>query len=218
MTRMPEQGTGVELRDQHGSAHRSEVLECRRQLPGTLVLVPPADRPAERPYEPGTRLLVSWPEDGTYWVLPVLLVKLRTTGGGAPLLVAEVDDDAWREERREFVRSSLDAQVLIDFEAEDSEGDPGPREVPAELIDLSEVALRGVVSQEYRDWLVPQMPVTVRITVGGDLFRIASRVLLAKPAARIDLGLEVVILFNRPVDRVRELRGHLADRAPQASG
>jgi hypothetical protein len=216
MTRMPERGTSIELRDQHGSAHRSEVLECRRQPPGTLVLRPPADRPAERPFEPGTRLLVSWAEEGTYWVLPVLLVKLRTTGDAA-LLVTEVDDDAWREERREFVRSSLDARVLIDFEAEDSEGGPGPREVPAELIDLSEVALRGIVSQEYRDWLVPRMPVTVRITLGGDHFRISSSVLLAKPAARIDLGLEVVILFNLPVDRVEELRGHLGDRTPRAN-
>ena len=150
-------------------------------------------------------------------MLPVLLVKLRTVDGVAPLLVAEVDDDAWREERREFVRSNLDARVLIDFEAEDSEGGPGPREVPAELIDLSEVALRGIVSQEYRDWLVPHMPVTARIALGGDQFQIGSSVLLAKPAARIDLGLEVVILFDRPVDRVEELRGHLGSRTPQAS-
>jgi hypothetical protein len=216
MTRMPERGTSVELRDQQGGAHRSEVLECHQQQPGTLLLTPPADRPAERPFEPGTRLLVSWPEDNTYWVLPVLLVELRAADGAAPSLVAEVDDDAWREERREFVRSNLDARVLIDFEAEDSEGGPGPREVPAELIDLSEVALRGVISQEYRDWLVPHMPVTVRITLAGEEFQIGSSVLLAKPAARIDLGLEVVILFDRPVDRVEELRRHLPDRSPQA--
>jgi hypothetical protein len=215
MTRMPERGTTVELRDQQGSAHRSEVLES--QQPGTLVLAPPADRPADRPFEPGTRLLVSWPEEDSYWVLPVLLVKLRQAGDGPPLLVAEVDDDAWRAERREFVRSNLDARVLIDFEAEDSEGGPGPREVPAELIDLSEVALRGIVSQEYRDWLVPRMPITVRLTLGGDQFQIGSTVLLAKPAARIDLGLEVVILFDRPVERVDVLRDHLANQTRQAS-
>jgi hypothetical protein len=212
MTRMPERGVSIELRDQHGNAHRSQVLESHPRLPGTLVLAPPPDRPADRPFEPGTRLLVSWPEDGTYWVLPVLLVTLRASGP-TPLLVVEVADDAWREERREFVRSSLDAVVLIDFEAEDSEGDPGPRDVPAELIDLSEVALRGIVSKDYRDWLVPRMPVTVRLELGGDQFRIGSAVLLAKPAARLDLGLEVVVLFNRPVERVEQLRDHLASRA-----
>jgi len=145
-------------------------------------------------------------------VLPVLLVTLRASGP-TPLLVVEVADDAWREERREYVRSSLDAEVLIDFEAEDSEGDPGPRAVPAELIDLSEVALRGIVSQDYRDWLVAHMPVTIRLDLAGDLFRIPSSVLLAKTAAQLDLGLEVVVLFDRPVERVEALRDHLAVRA-----
>ena len=211
MTRMPERAITVQLRDQQGNAHRSEVLESHPRL-GTLVLSPPADRPTDRPFEPGTRLLVSWPEEGSYWVLPVLLVTLRASGP-TPLLVVEVADDAWREERREYVRSSLDAEVLIDFEAEDSEGDPGPRSVSAELIDLSEVALRGIVSQDYRDWLVAHMPVTVRLDLSGDRFRIPSSVLLAKPAARLDLGLEVVVLFDRPVERVEALRDHLAVRA-----
>jgi hypothetical protein len=212
MTRMPESGATVELRDQHGSAHRSQVLECRRERPGTLVLTPPPDRPADRPFNPGTRLLVSWPEDGTYWVLPVLLVELRDADEQV-LLVAEVDDDAWREERREFVRSSLDARVLLDFELCDSEGEPGPLGVAAELIDLSEVALRGIVSQEHRDWFQPHVPVTVRIDLAGDEFTLSSSVLLAKATARLDLGLEVVVLFDRPVERVDELRAHLAARA-----
>ncbi|MEO6701885.1 MAG: hypothetical protein ABI140_02070 [Jatrophihabitantaceae bacterium] len=216
MTRMPEAGTSIELRDQHGSAHRSEVLQCHREHPGTLVLSPPPDRPAERPFDPGTRLLVSWPEANSYWVLPVLLVELRAAEGST-LLVAEVDDDAWREERREFVRSSLDASVLLDFEVCDSEGEPGPVGVTAELIDLSEVALRCIVSQQHRDWFQPHVPVAVRIELAGDLFRISSSVLLAKPAARLDLGLEVVVLFDRPVERVEDLRAHLVARAEAQS-
>lgn len=208
---MPERGTPVLLRDQRGSAHRSEVLECHRERPGTLMLSPPPDLPAERPFVPGTRLLVSWPEDRSYWVLPVLLVELRQSGTGR-VLVAEVDDDAWREERREFVRSALDASVLIDFEVSDTDGQPGPSGIPAELIDLSEVALRGVVPQEYLDWFQPRVPVTARITLAGDGFEIASTVLLAKPAAQLDHGLEVVILFDRPVVRVDELRQHLEAR------
>jgi hypothetical protein len=217
MTRMPEHGTSIELRDQHGSAHRSEVLHCHRERPGTLVLSPPSDRPANRPFDPGTRLLVSWPEAGSYWVLPVLLVELREAED-RKLLVTEVDDDAWREERREFVRSSLDATVLLDFEVSDSEGEAGPLGVAAELIDLSEVALRGIVSQQHRDWFQPHVPVTVRIELAGDLFEISSTVLLAKPAARIDLGLEVVILFDRPVNRVEDLRAHLLAQTAHSRG
>ncbi len=175
------------------------------------MLQAPADLPAGRPFEPGTRLLVSWPEDSSYWVLPVLLVELRRPQGGTQL-VAEVDDDAWREERREFARSNLDATVLIDFEISDEDGQPGPTGVPAELIDLSEVALRGVVAPDHRDWLQPRIPVRLRVLLAGDRFEIGATILLSKPAARLDLGLEVVFLFNRPVDRVAELREHLSNR------
>lgn len=199
----------VELRDQQGGAHRSQVIECHRALPGTVILRPPLDLPAERPFEPGTRLLVSWPEDSAYWVLPVLVVDLRESEQGVQL-VAEVDDDAWREERRKFVRSSLDATVLIDFAIADEQGDPGPTGIPAELMDLSEVALRGIVAADYRDWVRPHIPVRLRILLGGDLFRIGATVLLAKPAARLDLGIEVVFLFDRPVERVEDLRAYLA--------
>src|SRR3954453_2019034 len=106
MTRMPEQGAHVELRDQQGSAHRSEVVERDQQLPGTLLLSPPDDLPPDCPFLPGTRLLVSWPDGHSYWVVPVVLVELKPFGH-QQLLVAEVDDDAWREERRQFVRSVL---------------------------------------------------------------------------------------------------------------
>jgi RNase P/RNase MRP subunit p29 len=213
MTRMPEQGAEVQLRDQHGSAHRSEVIERDQQLPGTLLLAPPADLPPARPFSLGTRLLVSWPDDHSYWVLPVRLVELRPAGE-QQLLVAEVDDDAWREERRQYARSALDAEVQIDLEVVDEDDVRGPAGVAAELIDLSEVALRGVVQPAYRDWFVPKVPVTVRLALSGDRFELAGTVLLAKPAARLDHGLEVVILFDRPVPRVDELRRHIAKQQP----
>ncbi len=202
---MPERGAVVQLRDQNGSAHRSDVLQVDTELPGTLLLSSPADRP----FDPGTRLLVSWPEENSYWVLPVLLVELRTTDGER-VLVAEVDDEAWREERRQYVRSSLDAVVEIDFAAPDVEGNPGPAGVATELIDLSEVALRGIVAPDYHDWFQPHIPVLARLKLSGDAFDIPGTVLLAKPAARLDLGLEVVILFDRPVTRVAELRAHIS--------
>ena len=207
---MPEQGAHVQLRDQHGGAHRSEVLERDPQLPGTLLLSPPEDLPADYPYPLGTRLLVSWPEDSAYWVLPVLLVELRSTGGQR-VLVAEVNDDAWREERRQFARrSAWDASVELDLEVVDEHDEPGPSGVPAELIDLSEVALRGVVQPDHRDWFQPEVPVTVRLTLAGDRFDITGTVLLAKATARPDHGLEVVVMFDRPVARADELRQHIA--------
>jgi len=216
MTRMPEQGAVVQLRDQHGSAHRSEVVDRDQQLPGTLLLSPPEDLPADCPFSPGTRLLVSWPDDHSYWVLPVLLVELRPAGE-QQLLVAEVDDDAWREERRQYARSMLDASVEIDLEVVDENEQHGPSGVVTELIDLSEVALRGVVSRDHRDWFQPHVPVAVRLVMSGDRFDIAGTVLLSKPAARLDHGLEVVVMFDRPVPRVDELRQHIAKQQQHAA-
>jgi hypothetical protein len=215
MTRMPDQGAHVQLRDQHGGTHRSEVVQRDQQLPGTLLLSPPADLPADCPYALGTRLLVSWPEDGAYWVLPVLLVELRPAGDHQ-VLVAEVNDDAWREERRQFARrSAWDASVELDLEVVDEHDEPGPSGVAAELIDLSEVALRGVVDPEHRDWFQPEVPVTVRLTLAGDRFDLTGTVLLAKATARTDHGLEVVVMFDRPVARAEELRQHIAKQQAQ---
>ncbi|HEU5270869.1 MAG TPA: hypothetical protein VFU36_13170, partial [Jatrophihabitans sp.] len=110
-------------------------------------------------------------------------------------------------ERRLYVRSALEAAVEIDLEVVDEHDQPGPVGVSAELIDLSEVALRGLVHPEHRDWFVPQVPVTVRLALCGDRFELTGHVLLAKPAA--DRGQEVVILFDRPVPRVEDLRRHI---------
>jgi len=212
MTRIPELGTDIQLRDQQGSGHRSSVLAVDLDS-GTLELAAPPDLAADQPFPPGTRLLASWPEDGAYWVLPVLLVEVRGTGADSRL-VAEATDDSWREERRQYARTSLNATVEVDFELADEDGRPGPAAVPIDLIDLSEVALRGIAAADYRDWFQPRIPVTVRLTVPDDRFDIPAAVLLAKPAARLDLGLEVVVLFDRPVTRVEDLRRHLAAGQP----
>ena len=99
--------------------------------------------------------------------------------------------------------------MVIDFVTPDVEGRPGPTGIAAELIDLSEVALRGILPPDYRDWFQPQIAVLVRLKLAGDQFDIPGKVLLSKPAAREDLGLEVVVLFDRPVTGVEQLRDHI---------
>ncbi len=201
MTDVPTEGATVVLRDQQGRAYRSEVVRC---TPGSLVLQPPRDLPAARAFPLGTLLLVTWPDDTSLWVLPVMLIDVEAAGD-LGLLVAQIQGAAWREERREYARSALDATLTIGYDGPDSElvG------VPGELIDLSEVALRAVVAHEHEALCQPRRPVLVRIDVADDSFEIGGYVLLGKPAARLDLGLEVVVLFHRPVPRVEELRQHL---------
>lgn len=203
MSAVPDRQAAVVLRDQQGAAYRSEVIESH---PGVLMLRPPPNLPAEGAFALGTRLLVTWPDDRSLWVLPVVMIGIRPVEG-VGLLVAEVSGESWREERRHYVRAAIPAALSIEYRLE-AEAEPVTAE--AELIDLSEVALRCVISPQHQRLCQPRTQVRVRVELSGDAFDIEGYVLLGKPTARLDLGLELVVLFDRPVPRVQELRRHLA--------
>lgn len=206
MSGVPADGTAVVLRDQRGGAYRSEVA---RAQDGVLFLQSPRDLAAGT-FPPGTRLLVAWPDETSLRVLPVLLLNVTSDGG---LLAVQIQGAAWREERRRYARTNLDARLSIGYDGPD-----GQRlETTGELIDLSEAALRGVVPQDHQALRRPRTPVRVRIELADDSFDISGYVLQGKPAARLDLGLEVVVLFHRPVARVEELRRHLGGLVPDGS-
>jgi hypothetical protein len=200
MTDAPADGTAVVLRDQQGRAYRSEVA---RSQPGVLFLQPPQDLPAGV-FSLGTRLLVTWPDDTSLLVLPVMLLS-PSSSDGLDLLAVQLEGTAWREERRRYARTNLDASLTISYDGVDGQ----PVETSAQLIDLSEAALRGVVAAEHQALCRPRTPVRVRIEIAGDSFSIGGYILQGKPTARLDLGLEVVVLFHRPVPRVEDLRPHL---------
>jgi len=208
MTDVPEDGTAVVLRDQQGRSYRSAVA---RSQPGVLFLQPPRDLPSGA-LVAGTRLLVTWPDDTSLLVLPVMLSG--ATSGEAGLLAVQIEGTAWREERRRYARARFDANLAISYDGVDGQ----PAETPAELIDLSEAALRGVVPAEHQALCRPRTPVQVRIDLAGDSFTIGGYILQGKPTARLDLGLEVVVLFHRPVARVEDLRRHLGQLAAAEPG
>lgn len=209
MTDVPSDGTAVVLRDQQGRAYRSEVV---RSQPGMLFLLPPLDLPAADAAAPGTRLLVAWPDSNSLWVLPVMLLGTSPTDQ-AGVLPAQIQGTAWREERRQYARANLDATLTIVYDG----GEGEPVEAAGELIDLSEAALRGVVSPQHQGLCRPRLPVLARVMMSEDCFEMPGYVLLGKPTARLDLGLEVVMLFHRPVARVEELRRYLGALVPGGS-
>ncbi len=197
MSGVPADGTAIVLRDQRGGAYRSEVSSAQD---GVLFLAPPADLTAAT-FSPGTRLLVAWPDETSLRVLPVLLLNVTADGR----LAVQIQGAAWREERRRYARANLDATLCIGYDRADGQ----PVEAGGELIDLSEAALRGLVAADHQELRRRQTPVRVRIELAEDSFDITGYVLQGKPTARQDLGLEVVVLFHRPVPRLQELRRHL---------
>jgi hypothetical protein len=197
LTGVPAEGTPVVLRTQRGGAYRSEVTHSQ---PGILYLQSPPELPAAAAPPVGTRLLVAWPDRNSLWVLPVVVLSVLESDGG--LLTVQIEGTAWREERRRYPRTNLDATLALGYDRADGQ----PVEVSGELIDLSEAAMRCLVPQEHQALCQPRTPVRVRIGLAQDSFDISGYVLQGKPTARLDLGLEVVVLFHRPVPRVEDLR------------
>lgn len=196
------------LRTQRGGAYRSEVTHAQ---PGILYLQSPPDLPATATLPVGTRLLVAWPNHNSLWVLPVVVLSVRDSDGG--LITVQVEGTAWREERRRYPRTNLDATLSVGYDRADGQS----VEVSGELIDLSEAAMRCLVPQEHQALRQPQTPVRVRIGLAADTFDISGYVLQGKATARQDLGLEVVVLFHRPVPRVEDLRRLLGTPAETSS-
>jgi hypothetical protein len=196
-TGVPAEGTPIVLRTQRGGAYRSQVAHAQ---PGILYLQSPTELPGTASLPVGTRLLVAWPDRNSLWVLPVVVLSLLESSGG--LLTVQIEGTAWREERRRYARTNLDATLTLGYDRADGQ----PVEVAGELIDLSEAALRCVVAQEHQSLCRPRTPVRVRIGLAEDSFDVEGYVLQGKATARPDLGLEVVVLFHRPVPRVEDLR------------
>ncbi len=204
VTGVPAEGTPVVLRTQRGGAYRSEVAHTQ---PGILYLQSPPDLPATTALPVGTRLLVAWPHRNTLWVLPVVVLSVLESDGG--LLSVQIEGTAWREERRRYPRANLDATLVVGYDRTDGQ----PVEVSGELIDLSEAAMRCLVPQEHQALRQPRTPVRARIGLAEDSFDLEGYVLQGKATARADLGLEVVVLFHRPVARVEDLRRLLGNPA-----
>jgi hypothetical protein len=190
----PGVSTSVVLRDEYGAEYRSNVIDLTEDL---IVLRQPPDLTA---VEPDDRMLVVWLDRTAMWVLPVVVApldngRLQAITAGKP----------WREERRQHLRAVVDAAVAVTYS-------DGNHQFTADglVIEMSEAALRFAVEREHVGLRVPQAPVMVELTFPSDQFTLSGHVLTGKPAGRPDLRLEVVVLFDRPVVRIEELRRYLA--------
>jgi len=192
---LPDEGASVVLRDQHGGEYRSQVLAV---TPSAIKLAPPSDL---NNVGEGTRLLVTWPDRTALLVLPVVVNAVDTA---EPAWHVRIADDPWREERRRHLRRTLNASLQVWYEAHG-------QEVSADgiVVDLSEAAVRCAVTNDHSELRVSATPVQLELHIDGDELKIDGYVLKGRPAARADLRLEVVILFERPVPDLEHLRKHL---------
>jgi hypothetical protein len=152
--------------------------------------------------------VLSWPDDEGLVCLPVELAEEIESNTGDFWLV-EVAGRPWREQRREYVRSSLKGTVEIGYLAKTDAGAVLELVAVGELIDVSEAGLRCAVSAEHEVLCVPETPVALDLRLDDEWFSMSGKVLTGKPNAREDARWEVVILFNRPVEAAARIRQHV---------
>lgn len=200
MVTLPEAGSGVVLRDERGGEYRSSVVTTAEQ---DLLLEPPLDF---EEVEVGTRLVVTWPDRGSVCFLPVVVtatdvVAITPSGPHRGTWQVRVSDIPWREERRRHVRLAIDASLEITYALGNVF-----QHVSAIVVDLSQAAVRCAVPPEHKALRVSSMPVRLKIDIGSESFDTAGYVLTGRPAAREDLRLEVVILFEQALPGIERLR------------
>lgn len=190
---MPEAGSAVVLRDQHGGEYLSSIIKTG---PLGVTVGAPVDLLHGGL---GTRLLVTWEEDNVQWCAPAVI-----TADNDGSWDVRMTDTPWQEERRRHPRRTYDAAIDIRYEVDGEE-----RHADGIMIDVSEAALRCAVRREHDQLRVGATPVDITLIIDRELFAFAAYVLTGRPAAREDMRLEVVFLFERPVPNVERLRTHI---------
>ncbi|MCW2521907.1 MAG: PilZ protein [Frankiales bacterium] len=197
MTRLPEAGTAVVLRDQAGGAHQARLVNVMEGHLGLLL-----DDPRGQVFDVSSRLLVTWPDKFGLVCLPCASVRLPDHSDTR--LIVQVTGDSWREQRRQFQRASVTGVVGLRSPEQPSVG-----LVNGMLIDLSEAGLRCAIDERHTALREPKTLVTVVLDLDENELELPGKVLYGRLVAREDQKLEVVILFDRPVVKVELLRRHI---------
>jgi hypothetical protein len=201
----PEPATPVSVRDQQGGEYRAEVLEAH---PGHLVLAAMDEIDTVDAPESGTRLLVTWSDDAGLLCLPVLLVDSKPPDPTTWLV--DIVGQPWREQRRQHLRAAIGGAVGLRFAAATAHRTV----VSAQLIDVSEVGLRCAVEEGHSARYPQSTPVVAQLTLGEATMEVQGQVLLSKPAAGLDGRVEIVVLFDRPVQHAEQIRHFIRESRP----
>jgi hypothetical protein len=201
----------VAVRDDEGREYLSRVEDS---FPGWLVLARPLDLPALHSFATGEWLYVTWADQRGLTVAAGRLVETRLEGVVA-LWVVELNGEAWREQRRQYVRVAVSGPVHIRLgpapgksaDAKPADAEPsGDAILSGQLCDLSEAAVRCTMAADVGSRCEPSLPATVHFEVGGDGYELAGQILKQLPSPRSDKHLDVVIVFDLKPEKADALR------------
>jgi hypothetical protein len=195
----------VILRDAAGREYRSRVEDLG---PDRLVVARPHDLPADEVFGPDTGVEVTWPTGRGIGVLPTRIVEAHSEGS-LRLWSLAVTGEARVEQRRRFVRVPARGPVTLRLEgAEDqADGEEGAATVIADLLEVSEAALRCAVDAAVAERIgAGGVAVTASFRFGDGHFAIPGHVDARRPSARPTEVVELVVRFDEPVADADALR------------
>lgn len=196
----PDINERVTLRMPTGAEYDSRVEGRAGQR---LTVARPLDVAVEDDPPPGDGLLVCWLVPRGVQVLPCAMAGTRREGRVA-LWDVEVAGEAWREQRRAFVRAALPGTATVSW--------LGARRrdlVRATVVDVSEGGLRCRTESPTLERAEPGIPVDVALEVAGRRFDLAAQVVRVHPPdTRTGGQWECVLAFvdaGRTGDELRKL-------------
>lgn len=194
----PDINDPVVLRDHDEQLYRSRVEGLE---PGVIVVARPFDLLAVQVHDVGAEFQVTWSTERGVAVLPTRLADAHREGT-VPLWSLEIAGDGWIEQRRAFVRVPAAGALSLQVH-----GVEAAEALAGQLVDVSEAALRGAVAAASAKGVVADgVEVTATFRFGERDFALPGRILSHRPSARRADLVELVVVFDEPVNDADALR------------
>jgi len=198
MVDLPEVGDPVAIRDEQGRTYRSRVEDIDADV---ITIAQPVDLPVLEPYVEGDELLLTWTRAAGVAVLAAQLAATRTERT-IRLWDLLPTGQSWTEQRREHVRvpagGAMTVQAIVPHTSADPDGsdDEPPQPLRAQLVDVSEAALRcSLIPGQDDEGLAEGVPVNTRFSVRDSEFEIAGVIHRRKEGERPE-PTRLIVLFE----------------------
>lgn len=209
---LPQAGDRVVLRDEDGGEHRSSVHAAAPEL---LAVRRPAELAPGVPLLKGAELVVSWASgDNAVSKVRARIAAIRYDG---ELLLWDLEllDEPWHEQRRRWARVELTGPITV-TEVVDEVRSLQAGVEHGELLDISEVALRCVIS-DGAIW-ASRRNARIRLSFAllDEAVELDGRVLTSRIPGGTPSRRELVAQFEPEPEQAEALRRYVAGRLSEA--
>ncbi len=209
---LPQAGDRVALRDEDGGEHRSSVHAA---APESLTVLRPTALAPGVPLLKGAELVVSWASgENAVSKVRARIAAIRYDGD---LLLWDLAllDEPWSEQRRRWARVELTGPITVTEVVDEVRSLPAGTEY-GELLDISEVALRCVISAGAIWASRRNAQVRLSFALLDEVLELNGRVLTSRIPGGMPSRREVVAQFEPAPEQAEALRRYVEGRLDEA--